>query len=92
MLSNLIKNLRLYASQSEKGQDLAEYSMLIGLIALLVVVSLTVIGASINTIFTLIATAIRNGLKSGLDLMKKTPPPWQGSIIHNLFGGLFHLL
>jgi Flp pilus assembly pilin Flp len=48
--------------QSEKGQDLAEYSVLIGLIALLVVVSLTVIGTSISTVFTLIATAIRNGL------------------------------
>jgi Flp pilus assembly pilin Flp len=62
MFRYLIINLRLNSSQSEKGQDLAEYSMLIGLIALLVVVSLTVIGASINTIFTLIATAIRNGL------------------------------
>jgi Flp pilus assembly pilin Flp len=62
MFSYLIINLRLNGSQSEKGQDLAEYSMLIGLIALLVVVSLTIIGTSINTIFTLITTAIRNGL------------------------------
>jgi Flp pilus assembly pilin Flp len=62
MFSDLIINLRLNGSQSEKGQDLAEYSMLIGLIALLVVVSLTIIGTSINTIFTLITTAIRNGL------------------------------
>jgi Flp pilus assembly pilin Flp len=62
MFSDLIINLRLNGSQSEKGQDLAEYSMLIGLIALLVFVSLTIIGTSINTIFTLITTAIRNGL------------------------------
>jgi Flp pilus assembly pilin Flp len=48
--------------RSEKGQDLAEYSMLIGLIALLVVVSLTIIGGSINEVFNAIAVAIQNGV------------------------------
>ena len=48
--------------RSEKGQDLAEYSMLIGLIALLVVVSLTIIGGSINEVFNAIAIAIQNGV------------------------------
>jgi Flp pilus assembly pilin Flp len=48
--------------RSEKGQDLAEYSMLLGLIALLVVVSLTIIGGSINEVFNAIAVAIQNGV------------------------------
>jgi Flp pilus assembly pilin Flp len=48
--------------RSENGQDLAEYSMLIGLIALLVVVSLTIIGGSINEVFNAIAVAIQNGV------------------------------
>ncbi len=48
--------------QSEMGQDMAEYSILIGLIALLVVVSLTIIGGSISTIFSTLAVAIQNGV------------------------------
>jgi Flp pilus assembly pilin Flp len=54
--------LNNFLHTSEKGQDLAEYSMLIGLIALLVVVSLTIIGGSINNIFNAIAVAIQNGV------------------------------
>jgi Flp pilus assembly pilin Flp len=56
-LYQVLKVTRRY----EKGQDLAEYSMLIGLIALLVVVSLTIIGGSINDVFNAIAVAIHNG-------------------------------
>lgn len=48
--------------QSEKGQDLAEYAILLGLIALLVVVSLTIIGTSISDIFNAIAVAIQAGV------------------------------
>jgi Flp pilus assembly pilin Flp len=36
--------------------------MMLGLIALLVVVSLTIIGGSINEIFNAIAVAIQNGV------------------------------
>jgi len=54
--------LHNFTYRNEKGQDLAEYSMLIGLIALLLVVSLTIIGGSINEIFTAIAVAIQNGI------------------------------
>lgn len=42
----------------EKCQDIAAYAILIGLIALLVVVSLTIIGMSISDIFNAIAVAI----------------------------------
>ena len=59
MLKTVLNN---FSHKSEKGQDLAEYSMLIGLIALLLVVSLTIIGASINEVFNAIAVAIQNGV------------------------------
>ena len=48
----------LLSKRSEKGQDLAEYALLIGLIALIVVVAVTLLGANISTIFSQIATAI----------------------------------
>lgn len=47
---------------SERGQDLSEYAVLIGLIALIVVVSITIIGIGINDIFTAIATAFQVGV------------------------------
>ena len=58
----MIYRLLKETHRSEEGQDLAEYSMLIGLIALLVVVSLTIIGTSINEVFNAIAVAIQNGV------------------------------
>ncbi len=62
MFSQMIYQLLKETHRSEKGQDLAEYSMMIGLIALLVVVSLTIIGTSINDVFNAIALAIHNGV------------------------------
>jgi Flp pilus assembly pilin Flp len=49
-------------SELETGQDLAEYAVFIGLIALVVLVSITLIGTNISEIFTALATAIRNGV------------------------------
>ncbi len=48
--------------KSEKGQDLAEYAVFIGLIALIVVISITLIGGGISEVFTAIATAFQNGV------------------------------
>ena len=48
--------------RNEKGQDLAEYSLFLGLIALVVVVSLTIIGGGISDVFDAIALAIQNGV------------------------------
>ena len=48
--------------QYEKGQDLAEYAIFLGLIALLVVVSITLIGTSISEIFNALAIAIQAGV------------------------------
>ena len=48
----------LLSKRSEKGQDLAEYALLIGLIALIVVLAVTLLGANISTIFSQIANEI----------------------------------
>jgi Flp pilus assembly pilin Flp len=62
MLNYLFKQLDRMNSEMEKGQDLAEYSLFLGLIALVVVVSVTLIGTQISDIFIAIATAIVNGI------------------------------
>ena len=46
------------ARRSERGQDLAEYALLIGLIALIVILAVTLLGNNISTIFNAIATNI----------------------------------
>jgi len=62
MFTFMINLLFEETHKSEKGQDLAEYSMMIGLIALLVVVSLTILGGSINDIFNAIAAAFQGAV------------------------------
>ena len=44
--------------KNEKGQDLAEYALLIGLIALIVIVAVTLLGSQISTIFQNITDAL----------------------------------
>ncbi len=44
--------------KDERGQDLAEYAMLIGLIALFVVAAVTLLGGSLDTVFRAIAAAV----------------------------------
>ena len=48
----------LLSKHGEKGQDLAEYALLIGLIALIVVAAVTILGEEISIIFDEIATEI----------------------------------
>ena len=62
MLTYIIDLLHNHIPKSEQGQDLAEYALFIGLIALVVVVSMTIIGGGISNVFMAIATAIQNGL------------------------------
>lgn len=62
MFTGLVEMFRSKILRSENGQDLAEYSLLLGLIALLVIVSLTIIGTSFSDIFILLANAIDAGL------------------------------
>ena len=59
MLVNYLTALLLAGRpQSEKGQDLAEYALLIGLIALVVLIAVTTLGANLNTLFTTMAAEV----------------------------------
>ena len=44
--------------KSQKGQDLAEYALLIGLIALVVLVAVTLLGTSLTDVFNTIAAEV----------------------------------
>jgi pilus assembly protein Flp/PilA len=48
----------IFKTKSEKGQDLAEYALLIGLIALIVILAVTLLGQEISDIFSAIASNI----------------------------------
>jgi pilus assembly protein Flp/PilA len=52
-----VNRLRQLARNTE-GQDLLEYALLVGLIALVAVVAITNAGSSVNTIFTNIAAQL----------------------------------
>jgi Flp pilus assembly pilin Flp len=52
----------LLKASSESGQDLAEYAVFLGLIALVVLVSITILGTNISQIFTFLATAVEGWL------------------------------
>jgi pilus assembly protein Flp/PilA len=54
----MLKFLHKYMPKDEKGQDLAEYAMLIGLIALFVVGAVTILGDELDAVFTAIGGAI----------------------------------
>ena len=49
---------KLFVKGSEKGQDLAEYALLIGLIALVVVLAVTLLGTNLSSAFSNIAIAV----------------------------------
>lgn len=46
--------------KSEKGQDLAEYALLLGLIAIVVILAVTLLGTNISTIFSELASEVGN--------------------------------
>ena len=46
----------LMSRRPEKGQDLAEYALLIGLIALIVILAVTLLGEQISSVFSRIAS------------------------------------
>ena len=56
-MANVIK-IWLLARRSERGQDLAEYALLIGLLALIVIVAVTLLGDQISLVFSVIANNI----------------------------------
>lgn len=54
----MIESIKLWLLRKEQGQDLAEYGMLIGLIALAVVGAVIVLGGNLNQVFTSIGLQI----------------------------------
>ena len=56
-MDNVVK-IWLLARRSERGQDLAEYALLIGLLALIVIVAVTLLGDQISLVFSVIANNI----------------------------------
>jgi pilus assembly protein Flp/PilA len=58
MLTYFITLFRAHAVKSEKGQDLAEYALLIGLIALVVLIAVTALGVNLAAVFNSIATTV----------------------------------
>ena len=58
MLTYLGTLLRAQLAKSEKGQDLAEYALLIGLIALIVMVAVGVLGINLLGVFDRIAAEV----------------------------------
>ena len=55
----------ILSKRSEKGQDLAEYALLIGLIALIVILAVTLLGEQISIIFSTIANNISSWAIAG---------------------------
>jgi pilus assembly protein Flp/PilA len=56
-MKNLMNRFNSFVRETE-GQDLLEYALLVGLIALVAVVAITNAGSSVNTIFTKIAASL----------------------------------
>ncbi len=54
----MLKRLFKLMPKDEKGQDLAEYAMLIGLVALFVVGAVTLLGDELSAVFSAIGGAI----------------------------------
>ncbi len=62
--------LNLYLSirnwlQREEGQDLAEYALLIGLIAIVVVLAVTALGEGLTAVFNNISTTVSDWVTGG---------------------------
>jgi pilus assembly protein Flp/PilA len=58
MFQYLMSLIRLNFPRDEKGQDLSEYAMLIGVIALVVLFAVTELGTNLSTVFQNIATEV----------------------------------
>jgi pilus assembly protein Flp/PilA len=57
-LLTLLSRFTQSLPKDEKGQDAAEYALLIALIAIVIIGAVTVLGLNIQAIFTAIAAAI----------------------------------
>jgi pilus assembly protein Flp/PilA len=57
----MLQNLWMALRSDESGQDLAEYALLIALIAIVVIAAVTLLGGNISTVFNNIAGALNVG-------------------------------
>jgi len=57
----MLQNLWMSLWSDESGQDLAEYALLIALIAIVVIAAVTLLGGNISTVFNNIAGALNVG-------------------------------
>jgi pilus assembly protein Flp/PilA len=62
MLSYLYTYLMTHLPKSEKGQDLAEYGLLLGLIAIAVVAAVIFLGEQISVVFDAIASYFQDSV------------------------------
>ena len=58
MLYHIWAWIATHAPRDERGQDAAEYALLIGLIALAVVAAVTLLGGNLSAVYTAIAGAV----------------------------------
>jgi len=57
-VNKVIANVFVKGPHGERGQDLAEYAMLLGLIALIVIVAVTLLGDNISAVFSRLALGL----------------------------------
>jgi Flp pilus assembly pilin Flp len=57
-MNYLVTYLKSLARKDDEGQDLLEYALLVGLIALVCIAAVTAAGLKVNTIFSDIAAKI----------------------------------
>ena len=55
-----LKKIDILAKGKEKGQDLAEYALLVGLIALVIILAVTIMGQSFSGLFSTLASDVGN--------------------------------
>ena len=58
VISTYYLMLQNWFASDEEGQDLAEYALLLGLIALVVVIAVTTLGTNLTTVFTNMAATV----------------------------------
>ncbi len=54
----LLSLIKTYLPKSEKGQDLAEYGLLVAVIAIIVIVGATTFGTQVNAFFGRLAAEV----------------------------------
>jgi len=64
MLAQL-QALLSYLRNSEKGQDLTEYALLVALIAIIVVLAVLFFGTNVSTFFSSMGTTVSSWLTAG---------------------------